>query len=72
LLTDVFKIWEVNGDEVLSLSEVHSALTRYCEVENIIGITPDYIETLFDEVDINHDRETIMRWTSILYFGFYN
>jgi hypothetical protein len=70
LLTDVFKIWDVNGDEVLSLSEVHSALNQYCEVENIIGITPDYIETLFDEVDMNHDRTLDIREFSIFMVTF--
>jgi hypothetical protein len=70
LLTDLFKIWDLDGDEVLSLAEVNSALSRYCQEQRIMGITPDYIQSLFDEVDMNHDRTLDIREFSIFMVKF--
>jgi hypothetical protein len=56
LLPKVFSHWDLDGNHALTLSEVNKALSKYCaNRDSRIGITPQFIQSIFEEVDVNHD-----------------
>jgi Ca2+-binding EF-hand superfamily protein len=71
LLQEVFAQWDLDGNHTLTLSEVNRALTKYCvQQEHIVGITPEFIQSVFQEVDVNHDGTLDHREFSVFFAKF--